>query len=141
MNEAILDANVLLRFLTDEPRDLADRAAAILDLARSRRTTLLVTSLTLAEVVYVLDSVYGWERATIVERLIELISADVFWFPEEEILRRALAWYRDVSRVHFADAYVAATAMTRSNRVVISFDQGLKRIPGLTIVHDVEDLG
>lgn len=140
MTEAVLDANVLLRYLTNEPRELAERASAILELARSRRTTLLVTSLTLAEIVFVLESVYAWPRETIAERLIELISAAVLTFPEEPILLQALTWYRDTRSLHFADAYVAATATTRGHAAVISFDRALRRLTELTVVQHVDDL-
>ena len=58
MPEALVDANLLLRYLTNEPRRLADRAAATPQGAEQQRTALVVTPLTLAEVVYVLASVY-----------------------------------------------------------------------------------
>jgi predicted nucleic acid-binding protein len=140
VSEAIVDANILLRYLTDEPRELADRASNILDRARSHRIALLVTSVTLAEVVCVLESVYGWERETIADGLTDLLSADILKFPEEEILIQTLAWYRGIPSLHFADAYVAATAMAREHGTVLSFDRGLKRISHVTVIEHAEDL-
>ena len=58
MREAIVDAHILLRHLTDEPRDLVDRVAAVLKAAERRRIGLVVAPLTVAEGVYVLESVY-----------------------------------------------------------------------------------
>jgi predicted nucleic acid-binding protein len=52
--EAILDANVLLSYLTTEPRLLSDRAVAILEIAEAHGIGLVVAPLVLAEVVYVL---------------------------------------------------------------------------------------
>ncbi len=96
-------------------------------------------SLTLAEVVYVLESVYEWNRSAIADHLNDLIAAEVLEFPEEEILVQALKWYRAVPSVHFADAYVAAAA-ARENSVLISFDRDLRRIPELTVIQHVDDL-
>jgi len=140
LTEAVLDANVLLRYLTDEPRELADRAITILDSARSQGVNPLVTSMTVAEVVYVLESVYEWPREVIAERLTELILAEVLTFPEQQRLIQTLAWYREFSSVHFADAYVAATATSTTDQVVISFDRGLRRIPGLRLVQHIDEL-
>ncbi|HET7036107.1 MAG TPA: PIN domain-containing protein [Thermomicrobiaceae bacterium] len=114
MREAVVDANILLRFLTDEPRELADRVAAIFEAAERLRVALVVTALTVTEVVYVLESVYRWDRQAIAERLIALVSASVLQFAEQATLAQALAWYRDINSLHFADAYVAAVAAARA---------------------------
>lgn len=136
MREAVVDANILLRFLIDEPRELADRVAAILEAAEQHQVSLVVTALTLAEVVYVLESVYKWERRTIAERLIELITASVLQIAEQNTLKQAPTWYRDIGSLHFADAYIAAVAAAQSHGAVISFDQALRRVPEITLVQD-----
>jgi predicted nucleic acid-binding protein len=134
MPEILVDANLLLRYLTDEPRALADRAAAILEAAEQRRVDLVVAPLILAEVVYVLQSVYHWERQVISERLGELIAAEVIVFLEGETVARALGWYRDIRPLDFADAYLAAAALARGHGVVASFDGDLRRVPRVTVV-------
>ncbi len=138
MPEAILDANILLRYLTNEPRPLADRAADLLDAIEVRGITPLVAPLTLAEVVFVLESVYKWNRLNIADRLLSLISASVVRFMEETAIFQALTWYRDL-RLHFADAYVAALAVERG-ALLVSFDRGLKRVAGLKTVEAPKDL-
>jgi predicted nucleic acid-binding protein len=140
MREAILDANILLRFLTDEPRDLADRVAGILEQAEESGIALIVPPLIFAEVVYVLESVYRWPRADIAQRLIDLIGASVLVVLEEPTIVQTLAWYRDRSRLDFADAYVAALATERGHGVVISFDRDLKRLPEITLVQNQRDI-
>jgi predicted nucleic-acid-binding protein len=138
MPEAILDANVLLRYLTNEPRHLADRTASLLDAIEVRGITPLVAPLTLAEVVFVLESVYQWNRRDIADRLLGLISASVIQFLEHATISQALVWYRDL-RVHFADAYLAALAAARQSTLV-SFDRGLKRAGAVKVVDRPEDL-
>lgn len=136
MREAVVDANILLRFLLDEPRDLADRVVAIFEAAERLHVALVVTALTLAEVVYVLESVYKWERRTIADRLLELVSASVLQIAEQNALAQALAWYRDIGSLHFADAYIAAVAAAQDHGAVISMDRALRRVPDITLVQD-----
>ena len=138
--EAVVDANVLIRMLADEPSDLAILSGEILDRAIDIGIILLVSSLTIAEVVYVLESVYRWDRDTIANKLIDLISATDLRFPEKSILLQTLSYYKSTRQLHFADAYVVATAMSRGHGTVVSFDQEFRRVPGLTIIQDTSDI-
>lgn len=137
MTEAVVDANVLLRYLTGEPAALAERAQNVLQGAEARRVRLVVTALTVAEVVFVLEHVYRWSRGMIAEGLLKLLAAGIFHVPEVAVLERAIGWYRHVRRLHFADAYVAAVAASRE-AAVISFDRELKRLRGLTVIGDAD---
>jgi predicted nucleic acid-binding protein len=139
VDDALLDANIILRYLTNEPRELAERVVHLFEAADGRRIDLLVAPLIVGEVVFVLESVYQWKRHEIADRLLNLINASVIEFMEQPTVAQALAWYRDKSGLHFADAYLASLAMTRAD-FVISLDRGLKRVAGLTVVDRPEDL-
>ncbi len=141
MRECVLDANVLLRLLTNEPPDLAEQVSALLDEADRSRVDLVVTSLTLAEAVYVLESFYRWPRREVADRLLDLISSSALTIVERDLLAQALAWYRDVQAVHFADAYIAAVADARGHGQVISLDRALRKVPGITVIQDPSQIG
>ena len=79
---------------------------------------------------------YKWERRTIAERLIDLISASVLQIPEQSTLAQALAWYRDIGSLHFADAYIAAVAAAQDHGAMISFDRALRRVPDITLIRE-----
>ena len=132
--EAILDSNILLRYLTDEPRQLADRAAAILEEAEANRLALIVVPVVLAEVVYVLEKVYRWGRPDIANRLLELLSASVITFLDSDAVTQTLIWYGEIAGLDFADAFVCATAIVRGHGVVVSFDHDLERLDGVKVV-------
>lgn len=140
MDEAIVDANVLLRLLVNEPREIADRVEAILERASANNVTLRVYSITVAEVVYVLASFYKWNRDAIADRLSYLVTNSKFWFPEEAILLEALRRYKSIRQIHFADAYVAAVALSRQHGIVFSFDREFRRVPGITLIQDTHDV-
>ncbi len=137
MTDAVVDAHILLRYLTGVPSTLAARAQRLLVAAEQRDLRLTVTALTLAEVVFVLQHTCRWPRKTLAEGLVKLLASDTFQFPEAALLERALAWYRDMPRLHFADAYVAAVAAER-RAVVGSFDREFKRLRELTVVDSPE---
>ena len=140
MDEGLLDANMLLRLLTNEPKPLAERAAALLTAAEEQHIALVVVPLILAEVVYVLQSVYKWPRADIAQGLLELLSASVLVVPEQEVVTQTLLWYQEYPRLDFADAYIAALAAQRGHGVVFSFDHDLRRLPGVRPFEDAPQL-
>ncbi len=140
VSEAVVDANVLLRFLTEDPPAMANQADQMLRAAEDGRVALLVAPLALAEVVYVLESHYGWSRGSIVSGLNGLFSAAVLVLLERTIVEQALIWYRDMPAVHFADAYVSALAVARGHGAVVSFDRALRRVPGNHLVTRAADL-
>ena len=119
---AFVDSNVLVRHLTGDPPEQARRATAFL---RSGERLILV-DLVLAEVVYVLESVYELGR----ERVAELARA-ILAFPDlavadEALLLRTLEIY-ELHRVHFAEAYLAACAEISGVGAVASFDRDRDR--------------
>lgn len=117
----LLDTNVLVRHLTGQPPGQARRATAFLRGAGR----LLVPDLIIAELVYVLESVYERSRPEVAA----LVRAVLAFGPVEtadELLLRAVELY-EVHRIDFAEAYVAATAEQADGRVA-SFDRGLDRV-------------
>ena len=121
---AFVDSNILVRHLTGDPPDQAQQATAFLGSAQA----LVVVDLVVAEVVYVLESVYEVER----ERVAELIRA-VIGFPaivvaDEVLLLRALELYEQY-RIHFAESYLAACAELSGVGTVASFDRAIDRVP------------
>jgi predicted nucleic acid-binding protein len=140
MREVVVDANILLRYLTNEPRELADRAAALLQTAEEKGVALVVAPLTLAEVVYVLESVYGWNRDAVADGLLQFVSAGALVVLEHDLVAQTLECYRDVPGLDFADAYVLALAKSRGHGTVISFDRRMQRVPGTVVIDDPEQL-
>ena len=138
--EAVLDANVLVRFLTEDPPAMATRADAVLRDAEERGIELVVTSVTLAEVVFVLERVYGWKRRDITVGLTGLLAADALVIAERPIIELALKWYAALPAVHFADAYVCAVAAERGHGRVVSFDHAVRRVPGIHAIGNAADL-
>lgn len=120
---AFVDANILIRHLTGEPPDQAERATRYLRAADE----LLLTDLILAEVAYVLESFYETPRAQVAATLRAVLAFPVIRIIDADLLQRATEVY-DVLRLDVADAYLVASAERTGIGVVASFDRGIDRV-------------
>lgn len=122
----LVDTNVLVRHLTGEPADQARRATTLLrDAARLELPSPIV-----AELVYVLESVYEQTRPQVAALVRAVLAHPPIDAPEEALLLRAVEWY-ETTRADFAEAYLAAAA-ERSDGRIASFDRDLDRIDTVT---------
>lgn len=128
MSRLRVDANVLLRFLTGEPEEMAERAARLIGRAESGEVLLVVTPLVVAEMVWVLKSFYRHALSDIARVLVPLLSADGLEVEDREIMVRALELARD-ENVDFVDAVLALQA-ARADETVCTFDEtDFRRLP------------
>jgi predicted nucleic-acid-binding protein len=114
---AFLDTNVLIRHLTGVPPEQAGRATRLL----SRADQLLLPDLIVAEVVYVLESVYKVPRPRVAELVRAIVAFPAIEVADEPVLLRALEVY-EVHRLDFPDAYLVAEAETSGMNAVVSFE-------------------
>ncbi|HEV8045231.1 MAG TPA: type II toxin-antitoxin system VapC family toxin [Rubrobacter sp.] len=121
-----LDANVLLRFLTGSPPELAGRAARLLEEAQRGEVSLRVHSVVVAETVWVLESFYGYSKEEISDVLIALVEQPALRVEGAKTVVRALATMAE-GNMDFADALLAETARSRGEGVV-SFDRDFRKL-------------
>jgi predicted nucleic acid-binding protein len=120
---AFLDSNVFIRHLTGDPPAQAKRATAFLRDAED----LILVDLVVAEVVYVLESVYELERERVAELVRAILGFRAVVVPDLPLLLRALEIYEQ-HRIHFAESYLAACAEASGVGVVASFDRAIDRV-------------
>lgn len=118
-----VDSNVLVRHLTGDPPDQAKRATALLRDAEE----LILVDLVVAEVVYVLESVYVVERERVAELVRAIVGFPPVVVPDRLLLLRSLEIYEQ-HRIHFAESYLAACAEATGVGVVASFDRAIDRV-------------
>ena len=119
---AFVDANVLVRHLTGDPAEQAERATRYLRDADE----LLLPDLILAEVAYVLESFYETPRAQVAATLRAVLAFPAIRVIDADLLQRAIELY-DLLRLDFADAYLVASAERTGIGVIASFDRGIDR--------------
>ena len=128
MKRLRVDANVLLRFLTGEPKPMAEQAARLMRRAEQGEVLLVLSPLVIAEMVWVLKSFYRHSFDEISRVVIPLLSADGVEVEDRELLIRAIELARD-KNVDFLDAVLALQAV-REGETVCTFDEtDFKRLP------------
>ena len=118
---AFLDTNMALRYLTDEPSDMAALSRQII----LEATHLQVTAVTLMETAYVLRSQNRIPREEIVDQLTELVSRDNIsvYGIDKDLVLQGLRMCRPSGRVSIADAMIWASARSSGARVIYTFDR------------------
>ncbi len=118
-----VDTNVLIRHLTGDPPEQARRATSFL----ATSEPLWLADLIVAEVVYVLESVYEVGRADVARLARSIVSSDRMLVTDLALLLRTIEVY-ERHRLAFADAYLIASAERTGIGVVVSFDRGISRV-------------
>ena len=121
-----LVANVLLRFLTDSPPELAGRAARLLEGAQRGEVSLRVHPVVVAETVWVLESFYEYSRGEISGALIPLLEQPALRVEGARTVIRALEAMAE-NNVDFVDVLLAETARSRGESIA-SFDKDFGKL-------------
>lgn len=120
---AFVDTNILVRHLTGDPSDMAERATAYLASA----SELYLTDLVTAETVYVLESFYEAPRAQIATAMRSLIAMRSVVTVDPALLLRAIEVYEN-DRLDFAEAYLVASAESTGVDQVAAFNRAIDRV-------------
>jgi len=118
---AFLDTSFVVRYLTDDPPELAARAAAVIDSDRP----LVLSEMVLLETAYVLTSVYRLARADVVDSLVALVqraNLRLVSLTKPRTLA-GLSHCRDSNRCSFTDALLWAQAVDSGAERMYSFDR------------------
>lgn len=116
-----VDTSVLVRYLTEDPPDLAQRSARLIDESQE----LYLTEAILIETAHVLRRVYGVSRENVVDVLVRLLrrkNIAVFGL-EKSIVLTAILMTRPSGRVSIADALIWAAARSSAPAGVFTFDR------------------
>jgi predicted nucleic acid-binding protein len=129
---AFVDANVFLRYLTNDDPEKADRVDSLLDRAAAGEVRLLTTEMVLAEVVWVLESSFGLKNHQIVPMIKAILASPGIEVINGHFVARALDYYLS-HNIDFIDGYIAAVMEKRKVADIFSFDRKhMGRIKSIT---------
>jgi predicted nucleic acid-binding protein len=129
IQQELVDTNVLVRFFTGEPPEMASKARRLVERADNGEILLVVLPVIVAETFYTLESYYEMPRKEVAAKLFEFLQSRGIEAVELPRILTALAFCRD-AKAHFADAYLAASAL-ELNFPVASFDRDLGKFKGV----------
>jgi len=116
----LLDANILIRFFTGDPPEMAEKVQHLVEKADRGEVTLIIFPVIVAETFYTLKSYYEIPQKEIAESLLAFIQSRGIEAAELPRLVNALTRCAQ-KNAHFADAYLAAVSV-ESKVPVSSFD-------------------
>lgn len=128
---------VILRYLTKDPPVMAEAARKIFTDAKMGKTALLIIPLTVAEVIWVLESFYGHSKTQIAETLSQFLFCEGLEVEDLDLLIEALTLYKE-KNIDFADAFLAITALQKRPGIIHSFEPHLNRVDGITVLRLAE---
>jgi len=124
-----LDTNVLVRLLTRDDEEQAEKARALFEAHADEDGTLFVSDIVLAELVWTLDRAYGFDKPDIALTLKALVDNSTLGFESREVLRKAQSLFAG-SKAGFADCLIVAKAQAAGCASLVSFDKALRGLPG-----------
>lgn len=130
MKTALIDANVILRFLTKTPPKMAEAALNLFKKADAGELRLFLHMITVAEVVWVLESFYAYPKAQIAHVMAEFLNCNGLSIEQEASLLEALVLYHE-QNIDFADAILAVAAIQSGVTTLYSFDPHFDRVKGI----------
>lgn len=125
MPKGILDTNILIRLFLDDVPSLSDK---ILNALNNPSSQLILTDITVAEIVWVLKSFYDYPRQEIVKLLEELVLLPTV-ISNQNLILSALQLYGTLN-IDYIDAHIASIARY-TELPVYTFDKDYKKIPNI----------
>lgn len=120
-----LDTNVLVRFLVGDERRQCELAMRVIDDAAKGGRACFISVVVLCEVVWVLESAYGYRRHEIADVLERLLSARQFVVDAKDAVYPAVKAYRQ-GKADLADYLIGRLNRTAGCEVTVTFDKTLK---------------
>jgi predicted nucleic acid-binding protein len=131
MRRFYVDANVILRFLTGDPPEMAAQARALFYAVEEGSVKLVIDEIIVAETVWVLKSFYGYPNQDIARIVRELLSHEGLEADDKPGLLAALSIFAE-KNIDFADALVAVHMRQEGMQEIFTFDRDFDRLPSIT---------
>ena len=124
-----LDTNVLVRYLLRD--DPVQAARAERELERNER--FLIDSIVLCELVWVLETGYGFSRTEIAAALERILATAQFEIESKDLALAALDDFRR-SAADFSDCLIGRRNRAASAPETVTFDRNLKGLEGFRLL-------
>lgn len=117
-----IDTNILVRFVTRDDEEMAQRAYKIITKECTEKSPGFVSTIVLVELVWALRSQYGYDKSSILKALESLISAKELDFEHSEFVQQAYRLYSK-GKVGFADVLIGLIHKNYGCKTTVTFDK------------------
>lgn len=125
----LLDTNIIIRFLTNDPPNQAEKIEKLFSQASS--SSLEIPDVVIFEIVYVLLSFYQLSKEEVIEKIYSLINFEKIK-TNKKLIKKTLEIFKNYP-ISFIDAYLCALIFLKKHPFIYSFDKKLKKIKGIKI--------
>ena len=122
-----LDTNILVRLLVADDGDQAERSARYIRRHCTTEDPGFINRIVLCELVWVLESAYGFGRTDIADVLDRLFDAGSLVIEDRDVARAALHLYR-AGDADFADALIGRSNRVAGCEATATFDRKAARL-------------
>lgn len=126
-NRVYADTNLFIRFFTGKPENQAEKSGKFLEQVSKGRYELFICDLIIAEIIYILESIYNLDRSGVVEKILAVAEIDNAVIENRVVILRALDLHEE-KNIDFIDAYVTCHAQKKHCDLISTFDKDFKRI-------------
>ena len=126
-----LDTNIFIRFLTNDIPKKAEACEKIFKKAVEKKETLFTTDLVIAEIVWVLESIYELQKEEIQDKVEKILNTPNLICPHKDLILSALTIYSE-KNIDYIDAYNALILKDKGIEELYSYDKDYDRIDWLT---------
>jgi len=128
-----LDTNALIRLIVEDDPEQAARVRHSVEAAVAAGRRCRINRIALVESVWVLESVFRWDRDQVAEYLDRIINGEGLDIENERDAQHALDAYR-AGPIDFADAYLALTNRTSGCSTTLTFDRKAARLADFQLI-------
>ncbi len=127
------DSNLVVRHLTQDDPQQADRVRRLFDDAERRQEPVFLSHIVLCEVCWVLKAAYGFEKPEIAVALRALLDDAGFLVQGRPLVEDALALYRKRAG-QFSDHLIGVVAGDEGASTTYTFDRDVGKHPNFTLL-------
>jgi predicted nucleic-acid-binding protein len=129
----IIDANVILRYLTNDVPNQTRRAEELLKKVEMGSEDVFLPDIILADIIWILEGYYKQSRVLIRDWITTILSLQGLEFSDANVALNALDIYVDKG-IDWSDAFTASQMTDRGITEIYSFDKHFNRIDGISRV-------
>lgn len=122
MKTSFLDANIFIRYLTNDDPAKADRVEKLLNQAANGKERLMTTEMVIAEIVWVLESFYKLNNSVIGPMIKAILATPGLEVINGALVEKAVERYM-AQNIDFIDGYVVAVMDRHNVSEIFSYDK------------------
>lgn len=123
-----LDTNILVRYITQDDPQQAQRASRIIEQSCSKASPGYIAQVVLCELVWVLHRAYGYDKQQVISVFDQLLITTEFVIENEDLARKALEAWRN-GAAGYSDYLLVLANQAAGCELTYSFDLQLSKHP------------